>query len=189
VICGALGQDSFDYDEESTIVLGADLLGHVTPWLRLGGGLLYSPSTSIDVEGFSENLDMGTDLSLLLVVEGLLDVGPKTAIALRGQGGLFMLFPDDDLDDIIASLEADCETVQGAGGSCDVKDGPFVGWTAGAGAGVIHDLDRVALRADFILQLIGVSTTGQEASFAGDDIETTVSLGGTRFILAGGLEF
>jgi hypothetical protein len=188
-ICAAVGEDRQDYDDESGLVLGADFMGYLTPNLRLGAGLLYVVDSSIQIDGSDQELDLGSDLSLQIVVEGLLDVGPQTALALRGQGGMLLLFPDDDLEDIISLLEQDCETVQGAGGSCDVKDGPFVGWTVGAGFGVVHDIDRVALRADLMLQFYGLSTTGQEANFAGDDIETTIGFSGHRVLVAGGLEF
>jgi hypothetical protein len=188
-ICGVIGGVSEDYDDKSGFLVGVDLLGHVTPQVRLGGGLMYVFATSLEFDGESDEIDLGSDLSTQVIVEGLVDVGPRTAIALRGQGGLIMLFPDDELSDLIDELEADCDQIDAAGGSCEVKDGPYVGWTVGAGVGVVHDLGGAALRADLILQFYGLPTAGQDVTFQGDDVETTLSFAGNRFILAAGVEF
>jgi hypothetical protein len=188
-ICNTLNATADDYDDESDPLIGFDLLGHLSHNLRLGAGLTWVTGTSVDIDGVGSQQDLGSDLSLQAIVEGLIDVGPQTAIAVRAQGGAILLIVGGDLENEIEGLEQDCESIETAGGSCEVKDGPFLGWTVGGAAGVVHSLGDVALRADFMLQFYALRTAGQDVSIGGEDVETTFVLTGNRFVLTAGLEF
>jgi hypothetical protein len=186
---GCPSAESVDYDEQSGLVLGADFMGHVLPSLRLGGGLLFVPNTEIDVDGGDE-ADLGSDLSLQFIVEGIVDVGSTTALAVRGQAGALILFPGGDLEDGIDESKDECEQLKASGGSCEVDEGAYVGWTVGGGAGVIIDVGGVGLRMDLLLQWYGVDVAAVEV----DDplfghVEQSTYLVGTRVLLTAGLEF
>jgi hypothetical protein len=75
------------------------------------------------------------------------------------------------------------------GGECEVSDGPYLGFTLGAGLGVVGSLGRVALRGDLIAQFYTLPFVGVDASAVGTSLETTTNSSGTRFWLSAGLEF
>jgi hypothetical protein len=177
-----------DYDDKSGFVLGMDFMGHVSPSLRLGGGFLFVPATEIEPDD-SDEFELGSDLSLLFIVEGVFDIGPTTALAVRGMGGALVLFPGDDLEDSIDEAKDGCEQIEAAGGSCDVTEGPFVGWTVGGGVGAIVDVGAVGLRADLLLQFYGLVVNEVDVSDISGDVESKTSLVGNRFLLTVGLEF
>ncbi|MCB9581660.1 MAG: hypothetical protein H6717_31810 [Polyangiaceae bacterium] len=172
------------YDDESDLVLGLDVLGHLSPELRVGGGFLFFPNSAADFDG--ENVDLGSDLSLLLVVEGVFDVGPKVALTVRGQGGAFFLFPGGDLGDAIDRQKEVCDAV---GNDCEVKDGPYVGWTAGGGFGVLVAAGKIGIRGDITLQWYGVETFGVNGSTPVGSIDSSLGFAGDRVLLTGGVEF
>jgi hypothetical protein len=183
---GCIDFDDADYDEDSGFGFGADFMGHVTPQLRLGGGFLFVPSTRIDLDR-GPDYDLGSDLALQVVVEGVFDVGPKLALAVRGQGGLIGLFVGGDLED---QIDEDSELCRDASFDCKVAEGPFFGWTLGGGAGVILDLGRVALRADLMLSWYRVKVYGASLTLpTGSEAELTQFAGGNRVLLMAGLEF
>jgi hypothetical protein len=184
--CGTTGS-SANYDDKSSLVLGADLMGHLGPQLRLGGGLLFAPNTSFEGD-HGGDLDAGSDLSLQVIVEGVFDVSPTVALTLRGQGGGLFLFPGGDLSDAIDSDKSLCDSVP-ANQTCEVKDGPYVGWTAGGGFGALFAAGTVAIRADLTLQWYGIDTVGVKTSVLGGDVDTTSNFSGNRVILGGGVEF
>ncbi len=132
---------------------------------------------------------MGTDLSLLFIVEGVFDVSPKVALALRAMGGPLFVFPSGDLqDDIDDNVDA-CNDIESAGGSCEAAEGPYVGWTVGGGGGAIFDVGNVALRADLLVQFYGISLLSVDASGDLGSLEAQNSLNGNRILLMAGLEF
>lgn len=143
--------------------------------------MLFFPSSSIEVDGSSSDFDLGSDLSAQLIVEGLFEVGPRTAIALRGQGGLITLFPGGDLEDEIDDEKRACDQ---SGTSCDVEEGPFLGWTAGGGVGVVTGTGNVALRADLLLSWYGLKVF--ESSIQDNTLTTNAT--GNRILLMGGVE-
>lgn len=174
-----------DYDDESGFVLGMDFMGHLNHNLRLGGGFMFFPSSELDFDDGGD-YEVGSDLAAQFVIEGVFDVSPVVALAVRGQIGAMFLFPDDDLEDDVDAAETACEALPG---SCDVDDGPYVGFTFGGGGGAIFDVGAVALRADLILQwyTINVGTVEYDGPATSAEVYTNVS--GTRVIFAGGIEF
>ncbi len=188
--CSAFDGGSSDFDDATSFVIGGDLMVHLSPEFRLGAGLLFSPDTSIDVDGASEETSMGSDLSAMAVAEGVFDLNPKTAFTLRGQGGLFVLFPGGDLDDAIDRLKQICGSAS-SGSACDVDDGPYPGFTLGGGPGLRFALEKVALRVELLFQWYSVANVlrTQGNNTAGSSIDVSYTWRGTRFFLAGGVEF
>lgn len=87
------GSSEADFDERSYVMLGLDALIHVAPGLRLGLGYELVPYSAL--KGKSDDDDeaahLGHEHALGAIVEGLLPVGPRLALALRAQGGIRML--------------------------------------------------------------------------------------------------
>ena len=133
-------------------------------------------------------MDAGSDLALQAIVEGVFDISPTVALTLRGQGGLLILFPGGDLSDAIDDEKSLCDSVP-VTQKCEVKDGPYVGWTAGGGFGVLFPAGTVAMRVDLTLEWYGIDTLGLKTSAPGGDVDTTANFSGNRVILGGGVEF
>jgi hypothetical protein len=184
--CPEIEAGDTDYDDESGFGFGVDILGNLSQNFRLGGGLWFVPDGELEGDADTE---YGSDLSLFFVAEGLLDVAPRVALSGRFLLGGLILFPSEDLEDAVDTLETACDQARAAGASCDVNDGPYLGPTFGAGVGVVGSLGRVALRGDFIAQWYSVDVASVEASGAGGELETSINLSGTRFWLTMGLEF
>jgi hypothetical protein len=188
IVCDGQPSTSIDYDDESRIAFGADILGNLSGNFRLGGGLWFVPSTEIESEGGGD-ADWGSDLTLSFIGEGVFDLTPSVALAGRFFAGAMVLFPGDNLDDAADIAETFCNTLGVAGADCEVNDGPFLGPTLGAGIGVIGSLGKVALRGDFLLQWYTLGLVGFEATAPGGEVEVTTRATGTRFWLSGGVEF
>lgn len=186
--CSSFDGQTADFDEASSMALGGDLLFHLSPEFRLGAGLLYVSGTAVEVDGESRDTDFGSDLSLMAVAEGVFDVGPTTALTVRGQAGLFTLFPGGDLEDAIDQLKDVCNNA--TTGSCDVDDGPYPGFTFGGGPGVRIALEKIALRVDLLFQWYSVKNlmrvNGQGVN---GEIDISYTWSGQRYFLSGGLEF
>lgn len=184
--CAGFDTESTDFDDTSSVALSADLLVHLSPELRLGAGLLYVPSTALEVDGARQEDDLGSDLSAMLVAEGVFDVGRTTAITLRGQAGLIALFPGGELEDGIDELKQICGSADGA---CEVDDGPYAGLTLGGGPGLRFALEKVALRLDLLFQWYRVENLLRtQGDGANGELDVSDTWTGTRFFLAGGLE-
>jgi hypothetical protein len=183
--CGAFASGDNDYDDESGPMIGMDFMGHVSPKLRLGGGLMYFPTSELDFDDGGD-FEVGSDLLTQFIVEGVFDVSPTVALAVRGQVGAMFLFPDDDLEESIDDTEAACDALPG---DCDVDDGPYVGFTFGLGGGAIFDVGAVALRADLIFQWYTINVGKTDYNGPVTDAELYSNVSGSRLILAGGIEF
>jgi hypothetical protein len=166
-------------DDKSGPVFGFDVLARVMPNLRVGGGLLYVTDSSYRANGFTQSV--GTDLSLLGIVEGVFPVSPIISLSVRGQLGMLVLFPGGALKDQQNADKARCPT-------CNVSEGPFTGFTWGIGGGGIFDVGPLGLRADLLYQGITSLTLQKESqSVAGNTIEATQSYSGGRlWFLVGG---
>ncbi|MGE0328647.1 MAG: hypothetical protein AB7S68_40405 [Polyangiaceae bacterium] len=168
------GKAKLEYDDLSTAVFEFDLLGHLSPGLRLGGGIIALPSSSIHPKGGSD-FDLGSEGALVFIVEGILDLSPKVALTLRGYAGFDALNVGGDYQD---GRDAACE-----GANCSWDD-QFTGATAGLGIGLLIPLKDVNIRADFMTQAYSVS--GTFASVGSTKIDDTFS--GSRTFLMAGLE-
>ncbi|MBN1606603.1 MAG: hypothetical protein JW940_08205 [Polyangiaceae bacterium] len=184
---GLGSNETVKYDDRSRLALELDVLDHLGPKLRLGGGLMIVPSNSFEADTSTRKTKNGAEFTPLVIVEGVF--GDKIAGALRGFVGLPILVPAADLDDVVESLEATCDEVKAAGASCSTGSGPFLGYTLGAGVGVMGQIgEGVALRGDLALQYQSIWGPSMEASGGGTKAEVTTTLSTTRVWLMAGLE-
>ena len=180
--------ETFKYDDRSRFMLELDVLDHLGPQLRLGGGLMVVPSSSFEADTSTTKTKNGMEFAPLAIVEGIF--GDKIAGAIRGFVGMPILVPAADLDDLVENLEATCDEVKAGGASCSTGSGPFLGYTLGAGGGVVGQIgEGVALRGDLALQYQSIWGPSLEASGGGTKAEVTTTLSTTRVWLMGGLEF
>jgi hypothetical protein len=183
--CGTIAAGDDDFDDESGFMLGMDFMGHLNQNLRLGGGFMFFPSNEVDFDDGGD-YESGSDLSALFIVEGVFDVSPVVALAARGQIGAIFLFPGEDLEDDIDDFDTFCNN---SALECDVNEGPYVGFTLGGGGAAIFDVGAVALRLDLMLQWYTINIAQTEVDAPGVSAELHRNITGTRFILAGGVEF
>jgi len=176
--------DKSDFDDASSPGIGFDLLYHLGPSFRIGGGFLYVFTNEVDPED-GDNYENGSDLSILAAAEGFIHLGGKAYLPIRGMLGIAMLIPGGDLQDYLDDLETQCD---GAPGSCDVNTGPYVGFTYGLDVGFVYDFGSVALRIDIVGQGYSISADLQDASFYGETGTITSTVGGTRGWLMAGVE-
>lgn len=183
-----LDDASLDYDDESGAGLGLDLLVHLSPSFRLGGGLLLvpSPEYKLDVPFESPSIDSGPELSLAVVVEGIFPVSDAIALVARGQGGALLLLPSEEHEDAIEQHRESCR--QSGFDPCVTNEGPFIGPTVSAGGGIAVLLGDVRLRADLRLQWFSLPFLDFEEAGGGVRTEESYRLSGTRIWIIGGLE-
>lgn len=172
-----------DYDDASTLMLGADALYGVSPSFRLGLGAQYVPSRTVD----GGDLEVGSDLSAVAVAELVIEASPSVALALRGQAGGVLLFPGGDLQkDIDAEMES-CNQMQG--GRCEVGEGPFPGFTYGFGAGMIAPLGNMTVRVDALYSAYSIDRLREMEDWGGaGKKEEREKLSGHKIWLTAGLE-
>jgi hypothetical protein len=165
--------------DRSLLALGADVLVHFAPHLRLGLGAYVVPTTRLEYEG--KRYKYGTDVSLPAIIEPFWGLSPNTALAVRLQAGPMALFPGGDLQDASDLAEKSCAIATKQNMSCSVDHGPFVGFTLGVGGGVLLGSETVRVRLDALLQYVSFPT--RSASLGQDyaAISTSNSYAGTRF--------
>lgn len=180
---------AFEFDDQSLLMLEVSVLYQLLSELRLGLGALVVPSKRVELSGGVDDSRMGTELSPLLVAEGVF--GSELAGVVRGFAGLNLLFPNGALENASDELDAMCGGLREAPGvSCELHSGPFLGWTAGVGIGLLRELNAFGVRADLVLQYAATPGPSFEASdAAGESVREALSLSGTRFWLGGGVEF
>jgi hypothetical protein len=186
--CAGFETEQFDYDDSSTFGFGLDVLFAVIPELRLGVGAFWVPDTEIEIDGASQEAELGSDLTVPFIVEGVFDAAPRMSIALRAFVGLWILFPDGDLDDAIESQQRECDFAPPLA-SCEIDDGPYVGPTFGLGPGLVFPLRDVSLRVDLYYQWYSAKILQTKLGFEGQSVETNNDLTGSRVLLTGGVEF
>jgi len=181
-------------DDKSGVALGVELLGAVSPTVRLGGGILWVPSMKASIEG--TELKAGNQLMLAGIVEPVFPVSPTVGLAIRGQVGIGLLFAGGDLQNAIDDEKSSCAKDLAAGDpKCDVNEGPSFGWNLGGGGGVIAAAGgRVRLRADLLVQYMSQGLWGYQHTHKGivgsPEYTHTVdySVSSTRFWLFAGVE-
>jgi hypothetical protein len=177
----------FEYDDTSRVALGVDALGNLTENLRFGGGLWYVPEARVQNENEFE-VEWASDLSLVFIGEGLIDVAEEFALSGRLFAGALAFFPSGYGADAIDAAEDSCAQLRAQGVSCEVTGGPFWGPTLGGGLGVVGSCGRFAWRTDLIGQWYTVPLFSVEAANAGGTLGTSSQATGTRFWLSMGME-
>ena len=181
-----------DLDDESGVGFGVDILFHTSDRMRLGFGAFWVTEPAIDgatIQGF-EIEKLGSDGTLNGIFEYSLSK-PKGGvdIYMRGEGGVALLLPGDDLEDLTDALESTCSDAP-SGVDCSVDSGPYLGWNAGGGVGASFPLSPgLRLRADLTYRYTAWDLASFETSAGSTSIRTQMSYAGSRTWLAAGLEF
>lgn len=179
---------NFDYEDDSGLALGADLLFRVGSGLRLGLGSLVvlDPKYDLEYGGYKQSLESGLEASLFGVIEGVFPVGQTVGLTLRGQLGLTALFVGEDHGDRIDETRDSCDA---AGASrCELNEGPFFGPHVGVGFGVLVDAGSIAFRAELLGQAVRYPLWRATITEAGTTVESKNDVVGTRSLLLVGLE-
>lgn len=188
--CASFDTDnlSADYDDKSRLALELDVLAHLGPAFRIGGGLTVVPSSTFEADTDTSETKNGTEVMPQVILEGVF--GGKVAGTVRGFAGLPILVPADDMDDLVETFENACDTYKAAGASCSTNSGPFLGYAFGAGGGILGQVgEGIALRGDVAVQYQSLWGPSLEASGGGTKYEVETSLSATRIWLMAGAEF
>lgn len=107
--CGKLEDE--DMEDQSGWQIGGDMLFELSRSAYLGVTLLYSTRTEFE-EDDGDDMELGTDLVIGPVFEYRIPVNPMLDVALRGHGGLTVLFPGADLEDSIDDAKQECREMK-----------------------------------------------------------------------------
>lgn len=183
--------------DASQFAVGAEGLVAVVPNFRFGLGVMYTPTTKVDSKPM--DLELGSDLTGVGILEGAVAVAPWLALTFRGQGGVAVLFPGGDFKDDHNEAQKQIDNANASGQTVTnwaVNKGPYAGWTAGGGAGVlIKASDKVRPRLDFLYQHLAFSDYTLDATVvtnsAGDTqtINIKKNFSGNRVVILAGIEF
>lgn len=180
--------ESSDLDDTSQFAVEGDVLFHVGPNLRLGFGALIVPASAVEFDDNPSETELGMEVTPIGVIEGVF--GGNIAGTVRAFAGMPILFPGDDLDDLIEGFDDACDSARSDGRSCSNDAGPFLGYTLGVGGGVLGKVsEAVALRGDLVLQYQSIGFLDVEESDSTGSIEVKGKYSTTRIWLMGGLEF
>jgi len=119
----------------------------------------------------------------------VIPLGSSTGLALRGQGGLLLLFPGGDLEAMASDAKDQCYGFRLSGASCTVDKGPYKGWTAGGGIGLLQVVGKTRLRGDISYEYLKTTTVSQKLSSSEGSGESSLTLTANRVVLTAGLEF
>jgi hypothetical protein len=192
--CSSSGIDSeVEYDDESDFVLAVDLLGHLSPNFRLGGGIqwLPNPDHSFEVralgESYTFDVDSGHELDAYAVAEGIFPLSAAVAALVRAQAGIAVLIPEDEHQELFVDQHR--EYCKGSGlDPCTTGEGPFVGPTFGVGGGLAILAGDVRLRAELRLEWFWLPYARYEEAGGGTRTKEDYDLSGSRTILFAGVE-
>jgi hypothetical protein len=178
------GEENFA--ERSYVMLGVEALLHLTPGLRLGAGYELLPYSAVKVDGDDEAFHLGHEHALGAIVETLVPVGSKLALALRAQGGLRLLVLGGDIAEGSDQLLQRCRDTRVA--RCAVDRGPLLGSTLGGMLGVVGGA-KLRWRVDLAVQHVVLklpSSSAENGPF--DQVARSATLYDTRSWLLGGIE-
>jgi hypothetical protein len=193
--CEAVGDGSCDPesraddDDKSLFMLGLDALIHAAPGLRLGVCYQLVPYSSVrGSEGDKKEIHLGHEHGLDAVIEGVLPLGPRIALALRAQGGVRMLFVGGDLADRDDEFLRNCHDANAV--HCEIDQGPLFGTNYGAMLGVVGG-NKLHWRVDLALDRFALKLPSAQVVLSKDPEQSfaqTTTLYGTRTWLLGGIE-
>jgi hypothetical protein len=178
--------DEESVDDVSGLLLAGDVLFPAGKNIDVGFGLMYVTKTELEER---DEFELGSDLSAVGIGQLRVPLQPKMAFAGRALGGLLVLFPGGELEDSIDAMKDVCDEAP-ASATCDLDEGPYLGFTLGASGGIRYHTGQVVLTADLLLQYINIfNMLDTEVAEGGQSIETWIDYAGTRFWLVAGVEF
>jgi hypothetical protein len=184
--CAMFAPDDATYSHLPAFVVGVDALFGAFDRFRFGLGVLYVPTSSIRLAGASRHFEVGSDVDIDAVAEGVVRATPRVWILPRLQGGLLVLSPGGDLRTTLDGLHRDCS---GLAQGCDSLTGAYTGWNLAAGGGALWvSSERLRVRADLLFQYYSVPLYTITGTLAGEPIEVSERLAGGRMFLTIGAE-
>ncbi len=190
-VCSASGglrcepEAGLDQDDESAVALQLDILARLSRGVRVGAGLAWIPAVAFDAVGTRRRL--GTELDGLVILEGAVPLSNQTALVGRAHGGPLLLISGTSLDAEVEEARRDCDAIVSSEIQCKVNDGPYVGFTYGAGVGPMFRFGQepgVNVRTELVFQRYQVDTVGQKARGDVGKVNAATELVGNRFWLA-----
>lgn len=180
--------DSAGYTNRRALIIGADFLWQLTPLVRLGPSLLYTVEGDVDPDSGDETVyGFGPDASVDAVAELSVRLGRRAWLVARLAGGLSVLMPEEDLDDTLAEVSAQCRADDSLQ-HCDSPKGSHLGFNFGGGAGLLYAVsETVRLRFDALVEWHRIRLYSLRDSTRSQDLD--LKLTGTRTMLLGGMEF
>jgi hypothetical protein len=179
--CGADNSDGVD--DKSLFMLGIDGLVHVASGVRLGAGYQLVPYSSLKDDIEHKTVHLGHEHALNAIVEGLLPLGPRLALALRAHGGLRMLVIGGDLAESGDRFLKNCRN---SVGHCEVDQGPLFGGGFGGMVGIVGR-GKTRWRIDLALDRFSMKLPSSKV--VSDGVRTQSStMYDTRTWILGGLE-
>ncbi len=147
-------QDGSHHDT-SPLLIGADLLYHVTPQLRIGASALWNPNTEIEATTSvgSVPFKMGEELALDATLEHLFADSKTGSLFYRVMIGPSLLVAGGDLANGVKDEKDACRTLLKV---CEFDSGIFPGYNLGAGLGALFPMGGSALRTDLLLNYVSV---------------------------------
>lgn len=186
--CGALSVLESGADA-SALSLGVDATLRLIPQFQVGIGAVYQTEARLNpvlVLGLPFS-SLGSDLMTYAFVESMHPISGTLEIGARLQGGLYALFPDNDLVGAYDLVRERCQNAT----SCVIDEDVRSSWTVGGGLaiqGVVQDID---LRGELIVSYIGphnIMDFDVEAA-AGNAFDADVSIEGWRSMMMFGVMF
>lgn len=181
-----------DVIDKSPFMLGLDGLLHATRKLRLGAGYQVIPRSAIATESNkSDSVHLGHEHALRAIVEGVIPLAPRVALALRAQGGLRILAIGGELADRNEEFLKDCENAVDM--HCEVDRGALFGSSFGGMASLLGGDNfhwRVDLALDRDILALPTRATRSQNPVPGiqSEVNRTSSFALTRFWVLGGFE-
>ena len=174
--------------DTSGLVLGLDLALEATEGFRVGIGGLYLTENSIEASVLAgKKLEtLGADLSVYGFAEFGIPLGDRYHLWLRGFAGGFVFFPMGNFGARLDDFQTRCDELMDS--TCDIDRGPYVGWTAGGGAGVSFDLDGYAFRTDLVGQYYDLPFVEFNVDAPAGELASGLDLTAFRAMLLLGLE-
>jgi hypothetical protein len=175
-----------DDDDKSLVMLGLDAMIHAAPGLRLGVGYQLVPYSSVKGTGEGKEVHLGHEHALNAIIEGLLPLGRRLALALRAQGGVHTLVIGGDLGKSGDEFLNDCHDSNAV--HCEVEQGPLFGPSYGAMLGIVGG-SAVRWRVDLALDRFSMKLpSSQMVIVEGESTSINSTLYGTRSWVLGGVE-
>ena len=170
-------KDDEDYEDKSGPTLQAWYLRRVSNTWRIGGLLQLTTTFAVEPRTtFSEEL--GELVGLGLLVQRLLERGPRHELFLEGLAGPTLLLPDADFE----------ETLEKNG----FGTGPRLGFQLGGGIGVAYEAHAgIRLRASLVAEYTWIRVLDESHSddaFGGPS-EATQTASQLMYMLSGGVEW
>ncbi|GEM_PF-1515936 len=148
-------QDGSHHDTSSLLV-GADLLFHVTPQLRIGASALWNPNTEVEFTssvGTAVPFKMGQEFALDATLEHVFADSKTGSLFYRFMIGPSLLLAGGDLANGVKDDKETCRTLLKV---CEFDSGIFPGYNWGAGLGALFPMGGSALRTDLLLNYVSV---------------------------------